>query len=667
MDIMHALDALRNAPDDLLYAHGKEAILMVREVERRLQRVVGPDIFVPTRSLKCHSCRRNLVNNEDIPSSEVSIFGPSRGNHSVSPTDNRAQIAIDPQKSQHKGSTSGADEAQSSILFASLMTEITWIWKFVRKTPGEVIKARREQRPSDIRFNDIQRVEGNPNPTNEDRLFRGVAQRSLALQFLKFESQLLANRTCRRQGLIPTFVRNHLYVTNPKFAQQCIQAGQKQLRVEEALRSAMGQKEDPRAGTGISALTALTITPFKYLRLMQIPSFIGHLLLDSAKVDLPPRESVEGSGGPVTIRVHILDVLEHISKWFNDFQKCYDDISSARQLDHPILQEVDKARDLNGEAGNLPSTHNANPSDGEGHPGSVHQGANGIHMSTAADYDRVPEDGSSSDSPLVSETVGVQRFRTPRSEQVNNSTGTYIVDRTFRFGSSNRFLGGPLAASGRRRERKGKRKRNQSKHSGNENHVQASLHSTIIGPLVTAETEYQNVGPQAVIGTDVSNIVTETDLPREDFGNAMGDVSGMIPAHANYPSISSLVDSPPRSPALHSEVIRPPVSPIATPRHVRAPQNVSDTHNQMAGTLHNCGSQLDDTQVDNIAADQGRTRFNPLASDALFSLFPGPQANGIQFDNRAEEIEQERTRFNPLTSDALFSPFSNSLLDNSTL
>lgn len=201
-------------------------------------------------------------------------------------------------------------------------------------------------------------------------------------------------------------------------------------------------------------------------------------------------------------------------------------------------------------------------------------------MSTAADYDRVPEDGSSSDSPLVSETVGVQRFRTPRSEQVNNSTGTYIVDRTFRFGSSNRFLGGPLAASGRRRERKGKRKRNQSKHSklivdwksaqlvdrmkpgGNENHVQASLHSTIIGPLVTAETEYQNVGPQAVIGTDVSNIVTETDLPREDFGNAMGDVSGMIPAHANYPSISSLVDSPPRSPALHSEVIRPPGKPL---------------------------------------------------------------------------------------------------------
>lgn len=374
MNILHALDALRNAPDDLLYAHGKEAILMVREVERRLERVVGPNRFAPTRDSPCYYCQRHLVNNEEVRSSGVSINGPSRGNHNVSPTDKRAQTAILPRESRHERSTSGADEAQSSILFASLTKEITWIWNFVQKKPDEVIKARREQRPADIRINDIQRVEGNPNPTNEDRLFRGVAQRSLALQFSKFESQSSENRTCRRQGLIPTFVRNHLHVTNRKFAQQCIQAGQKQLRTEKALRSAIGHKDDPGAGTGISALTALTITPFKYLRLVQIPSFIGHLLSDSANIDLPPRQSVHGSGGPVTIRVHILDVLEHISKWFNDFQKCYDGassplfqrfpwlmwtlkegigISSFRQPDRPSLQGADEGMDLDGDAGEL--------------------------------------------------------------------------------------------------------------------------------------------------------------------------------------------------------------------------------------------------------------------------------------------------------------------------
>jgi hypothetical protein len=200
------------------------------------------------------------------------------------------------------------------------MKEITWMWNFIQKRPDEVISTRRKMRLNDIRLEDIRQIDGNPNPTNEDKLFRGVAQRSLALQFSAFQSGMSEKSRCRRQGLIPTFVRSHLDVTNTGFAQQCIQAGQKQLRTEQALRKATGKEENLLAGTGISALTALTITPFKNLRIGQIPSFIQNLLSDSAKINLA------APGGSGNRAFHVLEALEQISEWFNDFQRSYDGV-----------------------------------------------------------------------------------------------------------------------------------------------------------------------------------------------------------------------------------------------------------------------------------------------------------------------------------------------------
>ncbi|KAJ5660906.1 uncharacterized protein N7484_000278 [Penicillium longicatenatum] len=113
--------------------------------------------------------------------------------------------------------------------------------------------------------------------------------------------------------------------------------------------------------------------------------------------------------------------------------------------------------------------------------------------------------------------------------------------------------------------------------------------------------------------------------------------------------------------------------------------------------------QLDNIQLDNIAreTDQERTRFNPLASNALFNPFSDSQLDNIQLDNIqldnsqldniqlynsqldniqlynsqldnsqldniARETDQERTRFNPLASNAVFSPFSSSPLANTS-
>lgn len=94
------------------------------------------------------------------------------------------------------------------------------------------------------------------------------------------------------------------------------------------------------------------------------------------------------------------------------------------------------------------------------------------------------------------------------------------------------------------------------KTGGNENHVQVFPHPPRIGPLETAATEHQNAEAPAVLGADESNIVMEIDPPSVDSANAVGGVPGIVPTHANYPSISGSVDSPPGSPALRSQVTR---------------------------------------------------------------------------------------------------------------
>ncbi|KAF4769084.1 hypothetical protein HAV15_008856 [Penicillium sp. str.  len=313
MDILGALEALRNASDDLLYAHTKEAVSTIREIQFRLEKV-------PLEPL--------------IRQSDGSTSRSRKEPRSITSTAGEQQdrITILPRYPGLKGTVTGGRGTQrSSLLFVSLMKEVPWMWDYTQKKPNEAIRAYRKQERIDIRLRDIQRVDGTLNPTNEDRLFRGIAQRSLALQFSMFESQFPETRRSRREGLIPTFVKDCLRTPDQTFAKQCIQAGQKQLKTEKALRVALGQKDEPTAGTGVSALTALTITPFKNLRLGEIPSFIEQLFLDSAKIDLPLHLPATESWRSTKRPFQILEILKQFSNWLNKFQNYYDDTPSNLQ------------------------------------------------------------------------------------------------------------------------------------------------------------------------------------------------------------------------------------------------------------------------------------------------------------------------------------------------
>jgi hypothetical protein len=86
-----------------------------------------------------------------------------------------------------------------------------------------------------------------------------------------------------------------------------------------------------------------------------------------------------------------------------------------------------------------------------------------------------------------------------------------------------------------------------------------------------------------------------------------------------------------------------------------APNGSSDTQNVINA---NYGPQLDNVQLNSTAPNEERTIFDPMASDAIFSLFSDPhvQFDNVQLDNTAPN--EERTIFDPMASDTIFSLFS---------
>lgn len=217
--------------------------------------------------------------------------------------------------------------------------------RLLKKRPASIIAQKRaDQR--DQRIDDILRLEGTRRKkikdTVENKLLRGSAQRSLALQYSEYQARMgeieRVSEVCdtlsqpdpnqkilhkRRGGKVRPWIKLHL-----KFAKEdenivvmAINNGIKQLVVEELVQRRLERAGSPLKSSGISALTALTMRTFKALRLEDIPSFI-HLLFKIPSKNILSGDQLEADGD----RSQILPVMLicKISFWFTQFQEKYD-------------------------------------------------------------------------------------------------------------------------------------------------------------------------------------------------------------------------------------------------------------------------------------------------------------------------------------------------------
>ena len=161
MDLLTALNVVRNAPESLLRAHTAEIILTLRKVSQRLK-----------TNLLCQSEAR--LPSPPIPDSSSS----SNSNRSTCPKNNQGSLV--------QGSRNQSPEVRR--LVKNLRQTIPWLREIKEKSHYVIIPRKRRLR-EDRRLYDIRRIEEEGKSNDEDNILRILALRSLAIDFNKDQTQ----------------------------------------------------------------------------------------------------------------------------------------------------------------------------------------------------------------------------------------------------------------------------------------------------------------------------------------------------------------------------------------------------------------------------------------------------------------------------------------------
>lgn len=352
MDISSALRVLRDTPREILRRHARDATTTLREMERRLKDLLQDKEPDSEDLPACHLCKQALSSTTREEFDTMASTAPFRPTESFGQMGTRSGCGNDAGNSKTSQPRtrfpSMADTAQDrpAALLKALLEVIPSAWELIAKEPVKVIHKKRALQ-QDRRVDDILRVDGNKAPSNEDKLFRGLAQRSFAIQYSQYQrenqkylrvDELFDDISShkqgqqnalhkRRKGCISSWVRQHFTSAEGQNNTiiRCVHAGIKQLVLEKFLQ----QRLEPRPANacGISALMALTVHNFKILHLEEIPSFLDLVFAGSSKVSLPVGMLNVTVQETNTASRHVLDIFEEVSPWFEKFQREYDGIS----------------------------------------------------------------------------------------------------------------------------------------------------------------------------------------------------------------------------------------------------------------------------------------------------------------------------------------------------
>lgn len=364
MDVLAALDVLQHAPIEVLKHHARITILTIQHVGQLLEVPLTGDSGITTSST-CR-CRRTSSENgipapENPSTTENDLPSISNGGilHQQRKNENRSLKSTSSNAKNKSPKQNRADNLWKKILQSSSL-----VWRLSEKQPGDIIAQKRAMQ-RDKRLDDILRVEKKTTePTIENKLLRGAAQRSLALQYSTHQANMKETRridelccslwhpqsdqpSSLRRGRGGTFrpwAREYLTFATDDEGIVCgaISAGIKQLVIEESLQRKLSQAGSHLKASGISAVTALAIQEFKSLRLEDIPSLIelisatltheetqssieglGELTSASSSNIIPSDERPEFSAEVPWVPT-LLEVIGKISLWFDRFQCIYD-------------------------------------------------------------------------------------------------------------------------------------------------------------------------------------------------------------------------------------------------------------------------------------------------------------------------------------------------------
>jgi hypothetical protein len=373
MDIPAALRTLRNAPLEALQQHSTDTVSTFEELQYRLRNLNQNEESEVTDSPACCVCRRTISRMTDKEGAPNTSLMPHTSAVSDQRLLNKPRHVDDITMGSGKSKPPAKPPAKSHpiVLFEALTAELPKAQEFTTKNKPLQLYLNLQKLQSDRRLNDILRVEGNSNPTFVDKLLRGAAQRSLAMQYSDYQRgegkttrvdelcDLLSGQNADGEGKLRTgrgggimqWVKDELQYEKEKqnIVITCVNCGIKQLVVEGLFRKRLLPSAKTLEASGISVLTALTMTLFKKLRLEEIPPFLDQVFaVPSSNENIPV-------AAPRHPPCKFLDAIHTLSRWFGEFLWNYhskrpafdEDVSNAYLVDLSVLsQEFDLPRSL---------------------------------------------------------------------------------------------------------------------------------------------------------------------------------------------------------------------------------------------------------------------------------------------------------------------------------
>ncbi|KAJ5111763.1 hypothetical protein NUU61_001393 [Penicillium alfredii] len=361
MDIEKALKVLRDAPVEAFMLQISETLSTIQHVDQLLGTLItrGSESSVTST---CRLCKRTSNNNRIASTAAPGLSGiePNRlmDNARISnqkhnsdqhtpeqPTPEQPTpeqpTPEQPTQAQPAINKDATDRNRSSPLLKAVIEALPLIWSLSRKKPSDIIsKKRAHQR--DKRLDHILRFENGKSQrvksSVENKLLRGIAQRSLALEYSRYqdhrEEKRRTDEMCYlilrpppekkekkgnlyqgRSGTIRLWLRQYLTFAaedeNIVFA--AVNAGIKQLIVEELLKRRLRHAGLSLDAVAISAATALTIQQFKALPLKDILSFVDLVLESQTEVKLS-KDQLETFGEGVQ-KPTAMKVIDKTSPW----------------------------------------------------------------------------------------------------------------------------------------------------------------------------------------------------------------------------------------------------------------------------------------------------------------------------------------------------------------
>ncbi|CAG8303651.1 unnamed protein product [Penicillium salamii] len=353
MNLLEALEVIRNASDDSLQSHAEQTTLILKGITQRLHNLNpssqataldpgcvpsaphSPTGFQSTETTtfgeRCSglgstssqplqsagfsdsgvSSNQNLNVPSPLyppptpPSTETTTLGPE-----VVPSSPQTPHVSNPKK------TTPIPERLAKLLY-SIRKSAFLIWKEVDQKSLNDLLSRKRNSDGDPRLEHIRRIEGDKSLGNKDKFLRVLALRSLALEFTEKQNENNVTRTTLdelyEQAKEPNSPRaNMTHIGQKTLFARSIRNGLKYRVFENVMADHCHNPQNPPIQyAAISAIVGLHIDQFRRLRFDDMKEFAKLVKSDSQNLE------------PSDQKMCLLDAVQSLNPWFNDTQRTY--------------------------------------------------------------------------------------------------------------------------------------------------------------------------------------------------------------------------------------------------------------------------------------------------------------------------------------------------------